>query len=251
LSVSTSESHGWTLAANDLQALGISSFVCLAAEYACAHLDGLSSVVLVVPVFELDVLEALHPQAQSTGTSALAVVIMAGVADHETNVAFGREFKPSSDVGCARDVDSVLDVGSKYAPSRPVGERVTAAVGEERGHDGSGIRVASTVSDAVDKYRAANLLRFWLQPGVLHLGASGIVVAGPFIVMTGRGQRHSGDQFSTDGAVELAPFLCSRPAVVSRETFAIADGCCLIAVRAHAGRKSQHGKGGLDSKHDR
>jgi hypothetical protein len=94
-------------------------------------------------------------------------------------------------------------------------------------------------------------LCFGIQPGVLQLGASGIIVAGPFVIVTGRGQGNGSDQLSINGAVELAPFLCGRPTIVSGKTLAIGDRCRLIALRADGGCECQQCKGALDSKHDR
>lgn len=48
-----------------------------------------------------------------------------------------------------------------------------------------------------------------------------------------------------DRVVELIPFFCSRPAVVSWKTFAVANIYSLVVLRADSGGECQRGKGGL------
>jgi hypothetical protein len=74
---------------------------------------------------------------------------MASGTNHETNVAVVGEGDASNDVGCRGYIDSVLDISPEYAPSRSLGERITAAVGEEGGHDGRLVRVAASINDLV------------------------------------------------------------------------------------------------------
>lgn len=147
LRVATGNADGRALSANDLQTLSVGSLVGLTTKNTSTHLDGLATVVLIIPVLELDVLQVVHPKAEGAGTSALAVVVMASVADDKANVAVVGKLNASGDVGGLRDIDGVLDVGANHTSRGPLSEGVAAAVGEERSHDGGGVRVAGDMSD--------------------------------------------------------------------------------------------------------
>lgn len=146
LGVATGNADSRAFTTNDLQTLGIRGRVCLASKDTGTHLDSLALVVLIIPVLELDVLKVVHPETESTSASALAIVVVASVTDGETNVAVVHKLDAGRHIGGRRDVDAVLDVSTQHTLSGPLGERVTALVGEEWSHDGGRVRVATSVS---------------------------------------------------------------------------------------------------------
>lgn len=80
LTVTACNSDCWAGASDYLQTLIESSRVDFEALHTSTQLDSLAAVVLVGPVLELNILEMMHPQAEGTRTSTLAVKIMPRVA---------------------------------------------------------------------------------------------------------------------------------------------------------------------------
>ena len=127
LAVSAGDTNSRAGSSDDLKTLVEGSLVDLEALNTSAHLDSLASVVLVRPVLELNVLEVVSPQTESTRSSALSVEIMASVAcidvssrfpnsgrsaltDDQTDVVLLGEVNACSDVGGAFNPEGVVDV---------------------------------------------------------------------------------------------------------------------------------------------
>ena len=127
LAISAGDTNSRAGSSDDLKTLVEGSLVDLEALNTSTHLDSLASVVLVRPVLELNVLEVVSPQTESTRSSALSVEIMASVAcidvscvpssngrsahtDDQADIVLLGEVNARSDVGGAFNLDGVVDV---------------------------------------------------------------------------------------------------------------------------------------------
>jgi hypothetical protein len=127
LAVSAGNTNGRAGSSDYLEALVKGSLVDLEALNTSTHLDSLASVVLVRPVLELNVLEVMSPETESTRTCALSIEVVTSVAcidvssnpssnsrrrrtDDQADVVLLGEIDTGSDVGGTFNLDGVVDV---------------------------------------------------------------------------------------------------------------------------------------------
>lgn len=131
LAVASGKANRAAVASDQCEAIGVGKGLSFGVLDAGADLDGLAFVSVCVVVEELGGLDVVRPESQGTGSSRLAVVVVARVSNHQADVLLLGKLDRGLVVGSSRSLDGVLDEGANDTAGVGRREEITTAVGEE------------------------------------------------------------------------------------------------------------------------